>query len=212
MARPLDIPHLLERWRYFEEAHLALNESRPSKVYEGKVFGETPLVFCAPHATKMFARGRLKLNEGRTGSLADLLAEYFGGTSIKTVGYPLSTAPLKDEAAVLAEGKILFDLHGMQDNYGIDMNIGLGPAPDSTTDKICRHILTYAQASHLKASVNAPFSAKATHTITRLIQSRGGQALQLEFSHKCRDLRNHDKNGSVLKTLILALKERGFDS
>jgi hypothetical protein len=197
---------LLGRWEYFEEIYQRTCDGKPREIFEKRVFGDRQLVFCAPHATELFARGRLKPAEARTGSLADLMAEYFGGVSLKTIGYPLSTAGLRDEVSTLPSEYIFIDLHGMRDVYGIDLCVGLGPQPNVLCNRIGGALLHLSESNSLKCSVNEPFAATSPHTLTRLVQSQKGVALQVELSHECRDFKNRNKNLQVIHTLIGALK------
>ena len=158
------VGEVLARFQEFEKNHRYLSDGSASIPYEFSCYGKAPFVFCAPHASMLFARGRFKKRELATGALAQTLANAIGACSLKTCGYALSTDPLKTHALELAkEGRMLVDLHGMTSFHGCDICVGRGVAPSENTLELIDSLLRAGELLGLKIAVDKPFAGTSRH-------------------------------------------------
>lgn len=156
--------------------------------------GIRPVIFTAPHSLNHYRNGQVKLADRWTGSMAEILATETGSGYLTACGeiaewssWENRTDDFKlslDELTLTPT--LVIDLHGMSDRYGVDLCIGLGPAPDETTmkfaDEISRGMARY------RVSINDPFSADPAYTVTNYVQREtASSALQLEIASRFRN-------------------------
>ena len=125
---------LVRHWRLAEHSFAANHysgEALPGRVRVER--GTCGVVFTAAHAVAHFRDGRTKIADIGTGGLATALGVVAGATSIVQAGAALKDAnwypdaELKDHLArELPHTSAVLDLHGMRDNYGMDVCIGTG--------------------------------------------------------------------------------------
>ena len=168
--------------------------------------GSASVVLTAPHAGWQTRNGRPKLPDSGTGGLAEMMAERSDALAITVSGNQLddpnfdtSIGPFKATVlAELAEHPFVIDLHALRRSRPIDIDIGLGPAPDATTQLLAVELQRRACAAGFVATINDPFDARPPGTITAFAQTHGAQALQIEINSRLLNSDNPDR----LKALI----------
>lgn len=183
---------LAGQWCAADEMFRLPNPSGPPVFAELRASG---LVLTAPHAVGLRRDRRSKPADIATGGLAVLLARCVGA-SVLAAARPreadpswVGAHPLKDALAdVLARGSVaVVDVHGMHDGHGVDVCVGLGPDPRGGTGLLAEALTGPLRQAGLKVSVDAPFTARRTTTVTAFAQSRGVPAVQLEVARRWRD-------------------------
>lgn len=170
-----------------------------------EVFGSTPIVFCAPHA-KRFQRknGSFKPGEPSTGELALLMAKRLKAVAlVQNSGDPVPQ--FRQRLKNNYPGYVLVDLHGMKDDHGIDVNLGVGLRPSAKVQKLNAAIMEAVMASGFGVSVNNPFPAIKKRTLTRYFQSLGHTAVQVEMTRRIRN--SHREMEKLCKALADASRQ-----
>jgi len=169
------------------------------------------ILFCAPHALNHFRNNKIKIADVSTGSLCQILTENTGQSGL------ISTCPDED-VTFMGFGReyisriknavdnelMIVDLHGMSDKYDLDICIGTGPNPSPRVDRLVEYLVN--DLVEYRISINEPFSALGSHTITNFVQTKlGGDAIQIEIASGLRDLKcNPDKCEVFLSSIIKA--------
>lgn len=184
---------LVQDWSAFEQQYQRNyyhGSHMPGTVHQAP--GTTPVLFSAPHAVGHWRETRMKVADVGTGGLTDILHTLTGASTIVQAGaairdgnwYP--NAELKRPLARALDGvNAVIDLHGMRDNYGIDVCIGLGALPETSVD-LARILDTTLRKHGIQVAVNDPFNATHPGTVTSFCQSAGTPAVQLEIARKLR--------------------------
>ncbi len=169
--------------------------------------GESSLVFTAPHAIRALrATDEWRADYG-TGGLAECLAEAMGGLAITAWGRQTGNANRDVEAGPfkvelerrLRPGTLVLDLHGMRDEWGPDLIIGLGPSSDDRS----RELAAALRACGLSVAAGPPFDACHPGTITSFVQRSGGCALQIEVASRRRRPRTVPEPAAELGAALL---------
>lgn len=154
--------------------------------------GDVPILFSAPHAVAHIREGLLKRADLGTGGLAVALSHVTGGYALAQAGLATRDAswyantPFRerlDQVSVHADTVI--DLHGMKDEYGVDVCIGAGRYSVSSLDLLAVTIEVLTDAG-VSISINDPYDARRENSVTSYCQRQGLQALQLELSRTTR--------------------------
>lgn len=151
------------------------------------------LVLTAPHAVAQIRAGRTKLAERGTGGLAMALAAVSDVRAVCAVGRQSGDPAwdarngFKNALADLAPmPRYLVDLHGMRDSHGLDIDLGLGAAPDSRMTSLCEGLSEAFRAQGLRAGVNNVFKGDRGETLTSWAQRRSISAVQIEIAARLR--------------------------
>lgn len=184
---------LTDAWKSAEEPFAA-------NMYEGAVLpgtvhlhpGDTGAVFTAPHAVSHWRETRSKLADLNTGGMAMTLAASTGSTALVQAGAALRDGNWYEYAefkgalrAELPTATAVLDLHGMRDNYGVDVCIGLGQDP-AASGSLVQVVHDHLESAGLVVAVNDPFDAAFPGTVTSFCQRAGVPAVQLEMSRTVR--------------------------
>jgi hypothetical protein len=171
---------------------------------------DSQLIFTAPHSVNHIREGNIKYADKMTGGLAELLAKLSNNQSLTVDGPPNGdpnwddVAPFKDELLLhLKENSIVFDLHGMKDSYGIDVNIGMGKEPSKQSKNIAINLSKQLKTNNFIVSVDDPFDACHPYTITSFVQSHRGSAVQLEISSALRNPSDAPEKALIFVNTIL---------
>ncbi len=157
--------------------------------------GSLPVLLTAPHATVHRREGARKAADLRTGSLVELLSERTGaGFLATTSSHPFDAnwdapaTPFHDRLMeLLAADTLVIDVHGMSDSHGSDICIALGPEPGTRAHTAANRFAAAAKRAGFRVTVNTPFDASRSTTITSYIQSHGGDAFEIEIARRFRE-------------------------
>lgn len=153
----------------------------------------SPIALVASHAVNHFRDRRPKLADRWTGGLTELLGELLDIsviTATRKTGAWDDWSTRQDEFSNLfpklaRSSKLVVDMHGMSDSYGLDMCIGLGPSPAKTEHQAS--ILLEDRLRAFTLRLNDPFPATAPYTITSHLQlGQVTSCIQLELASSVR--------------------------
>lgn len=191
---------LLQRWSELEERFSAdsyAGSSDDDVIYR---FDQSPTVVTAPHAVRHTRNGREKDEDLRTGGLALLLAQE------RALGYacvgrllPCDDAnssndhPIKSAISAALDSPdglaTVIDLHGMSDDHGVDISIGLGrselPINRRLGEVFAAELTNAGMTVDLGAEITG-FRARGRSTLTSWAQHRGLAAIQIEIASRLR--------------------------
>jgi phage replication-related protein YjqB (UPF0714/DUF867 family) len=152
-------------------------------------------IFTAAHAVNHIRERKVKYAERGTGGLAELLAISSGSLSL-TVDGPLDYDPNWDHSpeipfkksllSLLTNGKTVIDLHGMKDDYGVDICIGLGTAPSAFAKEVAGNLAASLTNVGFRVSMDWPFDGRRIGTITNFVQEKGFSGFQVEIAARLR--------------------------
>ena len=160
--------------------------ARPGEILFAK--GQSGVLVTASHSVAQVREATRKKPELRTGGLAELVAARSGASALTALASGTGDPnwdrehPFKRPLESLrGEHQIVLDLHGMDDCYGVDVCIGSGSgsALSGPLVETCR---ASAEAAGLRVTINRPFSASRSSTITSTAQRLGYTAAQLEIA------------------------------
>jgi len=153
----------------------------------------------AVHAVKHYrAPGHLKDGDANTGGLVLGVTKFSGvGSAVvlrTTMDRDANSSdehPIKDALGpLLGPGKILMDVHGMGNQHGIDVVIGVGRLgrPDSPLVETVRGVF---EAHDLRVGDGAALGLNAERpvTMTSWAQTLGAEAVQVELARSVRSFR-----------------------
>lgn len=180
--------------------------------YVFRYFGDAPIIFTAPHGVRHCREdGKVYPAEIGTSGLAEAMAEVHKGISICTISrdvYTETTGPIKDCLLGLGlENKLVVDIHGMSDKYGVDVSIGTEESTDTLTLRLAEILETDAAKLKLQASLNYPFSALSPKCISHFVHKNRGIALQLEIALSLRTFKGNLTKNMALISLINRMVE-----
>lgn len=176
-------------------------------------FGDTPIIFSAPHAVKHVRDGETKKSDLYTGGLATVLARQMGATLVASAGHQ-TVDPMRGDSdhphkqAILGAkvngARFLIDLHGMgsetAQKNGCDIGIGLGSIPSAHSGILAR---AYRQAGkQVGITVKCGFSAFAAlkaSGVTMFALNKGIYAIQMEHAPSLRYGDDVQKRADTLK-------------
>ena len=151
------------------------------------------VVIVAPHAVNHHREGEPKPADLYTGAIAETLANRIGASVLTTTGevsdwHEKWSSRDDDFTAVLdslPDDAVIIDLHGMSDTSSPE-HISIGTAKDSSGGSI-ELAERIADSFGGRAEINGTFPADSSYTVTRHMQERGHDALQIEMSFTLRD-------------------------
>jgi hypothetical protein len=208
----------LARWSEFEASYRRGSYAGNGEPASSRLVGNLQggVLFTAPHAVNHFRNGRQKLAEIGTGGLAEVLAAEMAAAALTADGSSATDANWDDEAqslfkqrirSVLQPELLVLDLHGMRDDYGIDVSIGRGPGPTARSLAVCDRLVKTLTAMGLSSAIDRPFDAKRAGTVVSFVQEQGGAALQLEIARRLRRPEEEPEAASrLLSALAMALR------
>jgi hypothetical protein len=178
-------------------------------------YADGPLLLCAAHSLNHYRDGNVKLADRWTGSAVEILA------SSTQSGYIIPTGKIVDweswdkrsdpfklaiDARAIA-GTFVLDFHGMSNTHGVDLCVGLGPAPGAVATRFADHLTL--QLDDYKVSLNTPFSAEPSFTVTAYVQQHTkADAVQLEIAARLRDPRDHAADSTAfMENLSAAIRD-----
>lgn len=188
--------------------------------------GKIPIMISAPHAVNHLREKEGKKAEKYTGGIAKYLQK------ITQCHIIYSTQCSKDDPNYGKEGeykrvlkeyvedhgiKVLIDLHGCRETWGMMVDLGTMDAGNSSLKgySFVRDLLKYALEYRLSdcadqaemcVTNNLRFSAGKTNTITKYIsQNTDTACIQLEISRLCRDLEKAENMEKTVQALIDAI-------
>ncbi|HLX95714.1 MAG TPA: hypothetical protein VKU37_08210 [Verrucomicrobiae bacterium] len=152
------------------------------------------LLFTAPHAVNHLREGVLKCADRWTGGLAEALTIALGSRALAPDGrvngdpnWNVKACPFKQKLhSLLCPDTVVIDLHGMKNDYGIGINIGMGSSPDSCSKTLVERLVRSFEKLGQRPSINWPFGGFGRGTITSFVQSLGHSALQIEIAANLR--------------------------
>ena len=186
--------------------HYRLTNQVTSPIVRFK-YGPTPLLISAPHETPQTRRHQYKAAEPMTGPLAIILAQALSATVMIPVviqkddpNYDsFNQSDYKQQLAdIIADYKLLVDLHGMSDHWGGDICVGVA---DGQVSKTASRVIACLK-KHLKTTINQPFSSAYPNTIAAFGRRRGCQSLQLELAAHLRQPETVVETYSILKASL----------
>jgi hypothetical protein len=206
---------LLRHWISAEQDYRSRGHDGRRPAGAVKICGNTAskVIFTAPHAVNHLRDGEAKNADIWTGSLAETLAFATGNCSL-TVNSSANDDPNWDLeigtfkgtlARLLDNNQVVIDLHGMKDDYDIDICIGLGPSPNQQSQVMADSLADSFCERGLRVSFNWPFSATRPSTITSFVQSRRLTALQVEVAAKYRQPKKHSSSALLLLNGFLSV-------
>lgn len=205
--------------KHFADQCMALEQRYSSDNYNGRetktdslrVTGnhENPVIFTAPHAINHPFSGSLKKADKGTGALCEILACYTFNTSLTAQGH-LTTDPQKDEnfrhpfrqklISLLKPKSFVIDVHGMSDKSLVDVELDLGPVPDSCVKNRAEKLRKILESSGFKVSVQVNSSDK---TLTAFVQKHFCPAMQISVAERLRNfIRSPEKSSLLIERLI----------
>lgn len=151
------------------------------------------LVVVAPHAVNHHRDGEPKPADLYTGGIAEVLAGRIGASVLTTTGVVSDwgeTWKGRDDEFTrilhsLPDDAVIVDLHGMDDGSATaNVSIGTGTEKSGLSMDIAERIDATFDGD---TEINETFTAKSSFTVTRHMQERGHDALQVELSSSFRD-------------------------
>ena len=161
------------------------------------------VLLTAPHGGNQLRDGVVKAADQYTAALALLLAELTGAAALVCIGGPYPDpawpAPAGAEGPALEVAqqfssatlgrKVVLDLHGMRNDHGPDICLGLGASPSRRELLLAGRLVRLGKRLGLSVTVNSPFRGDRATSVTSLAQLSGVTALQIEIARRLRDPR-----------------------
>jgi hypothetical protein len=179
----------LERW-YMTQGWYA----RPAQLRQ-RVRSGHPVVVTAGHAASQWRRDFRKAPDAGTGGMAELLAELTGSSVLAVAGrqdddpnFDIAPGRFKQTLrGMIQTPRVVVDLHGLQGQHGIDIDLGLGLNPSPAMRAFAEEWRAEAERRGLVATIGVPYGALPPGTITNWAQSEGLEAIQVEMGPRVRD-------------------------
>ncbi len=173
-------------------------------------------IFTAPHAVNHIRESKVKYAERGTGGLAELLASLSDNLAL-TVDGPLDYDPNWDQSpdipfkrsllTLLTDRKTVIDLHGMKDDYGVDVCIGLGRAPNGFGNAVAESLELAFSRVGFKVNLDWPFDGRRIGTVTDFVQTKGFSACQVEIAARLRYPNiSHQESNLLLESFVSAVR------
>lgn len=183
-----------KRWLQYEKPFSAnhYNGVNPANLILASRLGNC-VTLVAPHAVNTVWRGAGKLADRRTGGLVRLLADLTGCGYIARSATDTQPDSWENRSDVFAktlyeactQSNIILDIHGMGNNYGADMWLGVGNTPTEHQDRLVDLFLSVFSSATV--AVGKPFSAASAHTVVSAVSGLPTAALQVELAASWRD-------------------------
>lgn len=151
------------------------------------------IVVVAPHAVKHHRDGHLKAADTFTGGIAETVADRIGASVLTTTGevsdWGEDWSTRNDEFTrilhSLPERAVIVDLHGMDDgSSSADISIGKSIKDSDVTRALAKRV---RKAFDGDTVIDGKFDASSHYTVTRHMQERGHDGVQIEISKTFRD-------------------------
>jgi hypothetical protein len=202
------VPDAASTWIALDERYQA-SSALPGALHHA-AHGPAPIIFTAPHSVRHLRGGAIKRADMRTGGLAELLAIEASGRVLASTGLPADDPNWHDGPTpfrralleVLRPGDLVIDLHGMGDEHGVDIVIGLGPLPNAVSLSAAARLEATLAEHGLTSITGHPFPALHSGTVTASVQAAGFSALQMEVA-ACR--RHPLREPALARQLVAAL-------
>ena len=153
-------------------------------------YGNCPLLATAPHRFACLDHGIVKLNEPLTGEIAKGFARSIDASwCVQRNPIPVTKA-MKRYLKDIPTRFWVVDFHGMRDDFGFDVCLGLGPYVNQEVANWALEIKELCRQSDIDVSINNPFPGCSSHAITRMAQERQMRAIQVELSRAMRSKGN----------------------
>ena len=180
--------------------------------------GTTPVLLTAPHAVAHTRDGARKGADVATGGLTLAAALSSGARALIATGFQdhdgnrVPGGPFKDAlAAQLGTLRAVIDVHGMRDEFGVQVCLGTGsnPPADNWLLALARAVFT---AAGFTVALNDPYGAMHEHSVTSSVTRTGVPALQVEFAASLRRPREDPTTaGAALAALAAFAAQAGWD-
>lgn len=177
--------------------------------------GSSGVLLSAPHGVNHHVGDDPKVADMFTGSLAELLAD-LGAHSVvaeRRRAMPwTSWASRRDEffaqlTRLSADASFVVDIHGMKDEYRVDVCLGLGSSPGAREMRFAQQVET--EFADLIVTRNVPFAGRGSRTVTTYLQSLGVPCVQVELARQVRDpVGNPDASARLVAGLLACLREQ----
>ncbi len=203
------MPDPVATWIALDERYQA-NGDLPGALHHA-THGPAPVVFTAPHSVRHLRGGAIKRADIRTGGLAELLAIEASARVLTSTGLPADDpnwheGPTPFRVALLEAlepGDLVIDLHGMGDEHGVDVVIGLGPLPSAVSRSAAARLQAALAEHRLTCITGDPFPALHPGTVTASVQAAGFSALQVEVAAcRRRPLRQPERARTLAAALV----------
>ncbi len=203
------MPDAASTWIALDERY-QVSGDLPGAIHQA-THGSAPVVFTAPHSVRHLRGGAIKRADIRTGGLAELLAIQASARALTSTGLPADDpnwhdGPTPFRKALLEDlqpGDLVIDLHGMGDEHGVDVVIGLGPLPDAASHLAARRLRVALAQYGLTCITGDPFPALHPGTVTAAVQAAGFSALQVEVAAcRRRPLREPEQARPLVAALV----------
>lgn len=177
--------------------------------------GSARLLLTAPHSLHHFRHGRKKSADRYTGSYAELLHAALDARAVIPTGPIGSWDTWEDRDdpfrhaldRLCTPSTLVVDLHGMSDSHGVDVCLGLGPAPSTASEDVAHHLAEDLRP--YRVSIGTPFSATPHYTVTAYVQTRTpADAIQIEMAANIRNpAQDPERSADFLRRLIRGLEK-----
>jgi phage replication-related protein YjqB (UPF0714/DUF867 family) len=187
--------HTLHSWQRYDYVYTRTKifaHPTPNEKYSFRYFGDSPILFVAPHGVRHIRATGSGGAEIGTAGLAEAMAERCKGMSLATLSRttfaPRELSPISDILLSLDLPNLLvIDLHGMSNRYQTDLCVGTSIERSPLVKQLAEQIQFDCAKLNLHSSINYPYAALTDPTIAHFVQSRGGHALQIELALRLRD-------------------------
>jgi hypothetical protein len=215
------IQRTLVRWAQLEEPYGESLYDGASHRSSVRITGNPKgcFVFTAPHAVNHLRESKIKYAERGTGGLAELLAISSDNLAL-TVDGPLNYDPNWDQSpevpfkrsllSLLTNGKAVIDLHGMKDDYGVDICLGLGRAPSALTKEVAESLEAALSNAGFRVDVNWPFDGCRIGTVTSFVQESGFSGFQVEIAARLRYPHISSRDSNLLINSFISAVRYGY--
>lgn len=159
------------------------------------VLKDVKFVFTAPHAMMTKRKDGKFFSDMHTGPVTEVLADVCNSgliicrqnnnTPREWEKHEVDGFYANLQTAVMLE-KFIVDIHGMKNDHGVDVCIGLGSNPSDRSAMFASALVDNLK-EFFTVSVNEPFNAKSLHSVVSYVQNFKGDAIQVELSLNVRE-------------------------
>jgi hypothetical protein len=169
------------------------------------------------HATPQTRGGRQKSAESLTGALALHLALALEAAAILPAGPQVSdpnfdldeNSPYKVLLKRMShDARMVVDIHGMRDDWGVDISIGTASSQNATIQLFSQKIVSFAAGTGARISIDRPFTSAHPGTIAASCRRWGVPAVQLELSKSFRTLESVEVTFDLIRKACNAVLQQ----
>ena len=151
------------------------------------------LILSAPHAGSQTRDGRTKVEDSGTGSLIEIVGQAWALSTVTVSGtqpddpnWDHAVGPYKRElhSILQREPHLVLDVHAMRPDNRPDICLGLGNYPSAHTLALALELQRLALDRGFVVTIDNPFNARRSSTITSYVQSLHRDAMQIEINAK----------------------------